>query len=72
MHCTTMDEAPTILEPVGGGRFGSYFEYTIETGKPLSVNYPLWLQEGLMPPKAVADLANHFVSPLPGMLSEAP
>ena len=38
------------------GRFGSYFEYTIEQDKPLTVNYRLWLQEGLMQPEEVAAL----------------
>jgi Methane oxygenase PmoA len=43
------------------GRFGSYFEYTIDEGKPLTVNYRLWLQEGLMKPDDVAALSNDFV-----------
>jgi hypothetical protein len=46
------------------GRFGSYFEYTIEKDKPLSVNYRLWLQEGLMQPGEVAALSNNFVEPV--------
>jgi hypothetical protein len=45
------------------GRFGSYFEYTIDEGKPLTVNYRLWLQEGPMEPKDVAALSNNFVEP---------
>jgi hypothetical protein len=45
------------------GRFGSYFEYTIDEGKPLTVNYRLWLQEGQMEPKDVAALSNNFVEP---------
>ena len=46
------------------GRFGSYFEYTIEEDKPLTVNYRLWLQEGPMKPEDVAALSNHFVAPV--------
>lgn len=46
------------------GRFGSYFEYTIEKDKPLIVNYRLWLQEGLMQPNEVAALSSDFVEPV--------
>jgi hypothetical protein len=46
------------------GRFGSYFEYTIDEGKPLTVHYRLWLQEGLMKPQDVAALSNDFVEPV--------
>jgi hypothetical protein len=46
------------------GRFGSYFEYTIDDGKPLTVNYRLWLQEGLMKPEEVAAISNDFVEPV--------
>jgi Family of unknown function (DUF6807) len=46
------------------GRFGSYFEYTIEKDKPLTVNYRLWLQEGLMQPEEVAALSNNFLDPV--------
>src|SRR5262245_12607654 len=46
------------------GRFGSYFEYTIEKDKPLTVNYRLWLQNDLMKPEAVAALSNNFVEPV--------
>jgi hypothetical protein len=46
------------------GRFGSYFEYTIERDKPLVVNYRLWLQEGLMQPKEVVALSSDFVEPV--------
>jgi len=45
------------------GRFGSYFEYTIERDKPLTVNYRLWLQDGLMQPSEVATLSNDFLEP---------
>jgi hypothetical protein len=46
------------------GRFGSYFEYTIDDARPLSVHYRLWLQEGLMNPQDVAALSNDFVEPV--------
>jgi hypothetical protein len=46
------------------GRFGSYFEYTIDEGKLLTVHYRLWLQEGLMKPEDVAALSNDFVEPV--------
>ncbi|HXJ76209.1 MAG TPA: DUF6807 family protein, partial [Candidatus Dormibacteraeota bacterium] len=46
------------------GRFGSYFEYTIEKDKPLTVTYRLWLQEGLMRPEEVAALSNNFLEPV--------
>jgi len=46
------------------GRFGSYFEYTIEKDKPLIVHYRLWLQEGLMRPEEVAALSNNFIEPV--------
>ena len=46
------------------GRFGSYFEYTIEKDKPLTVNYRLWVQEGLMQPEEVAVLSNNFIEPV--------
>jgi hypothetical protein len=46
------------------GRFGSYFEYTIDKDKPLIVNCRLWVQEGLMQPKDVAALSSNFVEPV--------
>jgi hypothetical protein len=46
------------------GRFGSYFEYTLDEGKPLTVRYRLWLQEGLMRPDDVAALSHDFVEPV--------
>jgi len=46
------------------GRFGSYFEYTIEKDRPLIVNYRLWLQDGLMKPEEVAALSDNFVNPV--------
>jgi hypothetical protein len=46
------------------GRFGSYFEYTLDRDTPLRVNYRLWLQEGLMRPEEVAVLSTGFVEPV--------
>jgi hypothetical protein len=46
------------------GRFGSYFEYTLEEGKPLIVNYRLWVQDGLMKPQQVATLSRDFLEPV--------
>jgi hypothetical protein len=46
------------------GRFGSCFEYVIDKDKPLTVNYRLWLQEGLMKPEEVAALSANFVEPV--------
>jgi hypothetical protein len=53
------------------GRFGSYFEYTIEKDRPLTVNYRLWLQEGLMQPQEVAALRANFVEPVTVTVHEA-
>jgi hypothetical protein len=50
------------------GRFGSYSEYTLEKSKPLTVNYRLWLQEGLMKPEDVTALSNDFVEPVKVMV----
>ena len=52
------------------GRFGSYFEYTIEKDKPLTVNYRLWLQDGMMKPEQVAALSKDFVEPVKVTMSE--
>src|SRR5262249_33530257 len=52
------------------GRFGSYFEYTLEKDKPLRVRYRLWLQEGLMKPEEVAALSTSLVEPV-GVLRKA-
>ena len=46
------------------GRFGSYFESTIDEGRPLTVHYRLWLQEGLMRPEDVAALSHDFIDPV--------
>ncbi len=45
------------------GRFGSYFEYTLEQGKTVEVRYRLWLQEGQMKPEEVAARSADFVDP---------
>lgn len=45
------------------GRFGSYFEYELDSGRPLDVNYRIWLQEGEMTVAAVAALDDEFVTP---------
>lgn len=46
------------------GRFGSYFEFTVDERKPLTVNYRLWLQDGLMKPDDIAALSHDFVEPV--------
>lgn len=46
------------------GRFGSYFEYIIDKDNPLTVNYRLWLQDGLMQPETVTTLSRDFVEPV--------
>ena len=43
------------------GRFGSYFEYDLHQGKPLRVNYRLWLQPGEMTVDQVERLDDDFV-----------
>jgi hypothetical protein len=45
------------------GRFGSYFEHTLEDKKPLVVNYRLWLREGEMTGAQVGALSADFVTP---------
>ena len=45
------------------GRFGSYFEYELDQGKPLDVSYRIWLQEGEMTGQEVQRLADDFVEP---------
>ena len=43
------------------GRFGSYFEYELDTKKPLTINYRLWFQKGEMTVKQVQGLSEDFV-----------
>lgn len=50
------------------GRFGSYFEYELDTDKPLDLNYRIWLQEGEMTGEQVQRLADDFVEPPAVML----
>jgi hypothetical protein len=45
------------------GRFGSYFEYELDRGKPLDLNYRIWLQKGEMSGEQVQRLADDFVEP---------
>jgi len=45
------------------GRFGAYFPYELDAGKPLELNYRIWLQEGEMTVDQVAALAADFVAP---------
>lgn len=46
------------------GRFGSYFEYELDTNKPLDLNYRIWLQEGEQTVEGVQAIANNFVTPV--------
>src|SRR4029434_4388545 len=46
------------------GRFGSYFEYTIEKDRPLTVNYRLWLPEGLMAQEESAAMSTTILDPV--------
>lgn len=45
------------------GRFGSYFVHTLEEGKPLRVNYRLWLDTDEMKAADVAAKSADFVDP---------
>ncbi len=45
------------------GRFGSYFEYDLDTNKPLDVNYRVWLQKGEMTGTQAAAASANFVTP---------
>ena len=45
------------------GRFGSYFATEIDTGKPLTLNYRIWLQEGEMTVAQVSAHSRAFVQP---------
>jgi hypothetical protein len=45
------------------GRFGSYFVYDLDNGKPLDLRYRLWVQAGEMTGEECAALSNQFVSP---------
>lgn len=45
------------------GRFGSYFEYTVEPSRPLNLNYRIWLQYEAMTVEGVEKYSHDFVSP---------
>jgi len=45
------------------GRFGSYFEYEIREGKPLEVNYRVWLQRGELTGEQAEAIGRDFVNP---------
>ena len=45
------------------GRFGSYFQKTLEKGQKLVVRYRLWLQSGEMKGDEIARLSADFVDP---------
>src|SRR6185295_612899 len=45
------------------GRFGSYFQKTLQSGEKLNVRYRLWLQEGEMKGDEVARLSADFTDP---------
>jgi hypothetical protein len=47
------------------GRFGSYFETTVDEGKPLELNYRLWIQPGEMTVEQVEAQSHNFVNPPP-------
>ena len=46
------------------GRFGSYFEYEMNTDNPLVVNYRLWLQRGEVTGDQAALLSGNFTQPI--------
>lgn len=45
------------------GRFGSYFEYELNSEKSLDVNYRIWLQAGEMTVDQIQQISNGFVNP---------
>lgn len=45
------------------GRFGSYFEYELDEGKDLAINYRLWLRDGEVTADEAAALSADFVDP---------
>ena len=55
-------EAAIAMAP--GMGLNAYFAYTVDKDKPLTVNYRLWLQDGLMKPEDVAALSRDFVEPV--------
>jgi hypothetical protein len=45
------------------GRFGSYFEYDLKPGESFSINYRIWIQEGVMTMDEINGLSQDFVDP---------
>jgi hypothetical protein len=45
------------------GRFGSYFEYTVDEDKPLQLNYRIWLQYEEMTIEGIDKYSQDFVTP---------
>lgn len=45
------------------GRFGSYFEHTIEPDRPLLIRYRFWLQPGELSLEQAQQLSDAFVTP---------
>lgn len=46
------------------GRFGCYFEYELDEGKPLEISYRVWLQEGEMTVQQANAVAGLFATPV--------
>jgi hypothetical protein len=46
------------------GRFGSYFEYDLKPEESFSVNYRVWIQEGVMAIDGINALDRDFVNPV--------
>ena len=46
------------------GRFGSYFEYQMDDGKPLKLQYRIWLQEGEMKVDEIETMSQQFIDPV--------
>jgi len=52
------------------GRFGSYFKYEMDEGKPLELNYRIWLQEGEMTVEGIRAISDNFVDPVTAVVKE--
>ena len=46
------------------GRFGSYFETTVDTDKPLYLNYRYWIVDGEMDVEQIQGLRDRFANPV--------
>lgn len=46
------------------GRFGSYFEYQLDEGKPLELNYRVWVQAGEVSAEEIEAKSRDFVEPV--------